>query len=317
MSANHRFWGRRNSNPQRTRNLSAPTWILVDDPEITERWYWASPTEFPDADLTLDELPTPSMDQPWTDDQGFRRRNIVETPLTVEILPVLFTLTGRYLADGNLALRGDRPVNVAFTDDEKGILEIEGLARLLGFRATRRRHDNAHCTVISHTAFCTWLEREFGRLSDGKQLPGWMLGAPKPLRQALLDGYLAGDGHGSQARQRWEFGTASKRLALGLKLLAQSLGYGTSFSWADPKVDQIGGVPLKSTPKRSYRVQLTDPARGNAIIEDGFLWGKIRKVTPAARREVLDFVVAEDFSYVGDGIVHKGSRFLPSDDEVL
>lgn len=309
VSTNHRFWARRNTNPQRTRKLSAPTYVPVDDPELTQRWYWASPATFPAADLRIDDFPDATR-------EGLDR-TLVTTQITAEMLPVLFALAGRYLADGTMALRVDRPVQVSFVDDEKGIIEIEALAQLLGYHASRRRHDNAHCTTISSAGLCRWLFEQFGRLSDGKEIPGWLLGAPQELRQAVLDGYLAGDGHRNDDRGRWEFGTASKQLALGLKLLAQSLGFGTSFSWVDPKVSSVNGRDLKSAPKRSYRVQITDLDRNSAIFEDGFLWSKIRKVTPVGVREVVDFVVAEDFSYVGDGIVHKGSRFLPEDDEVI
>lgn len=313
VSSNHRFYARRNSNPQRTRNLSRPTWVVVDDPEITKRWYWASPCTFPEVSEI--DVPPVTHYEFATDAQGFRRQALVTTEISNDLLPVLFKVAGRYLADGSMALRNGKPVQVAFTDDESGIILIEGYLEILGLHVARRRHENAHCTTASSGPFCGWLYEWFGHLSDGKRLPGWVFGLPRHLRQALLDGYLAGDGHYNEERGRWEFGSASKALALGLKLLAQSLGHPTNFSWVDPKVKEIAGTELKNTPKRSYRVQIMEPGRGNGIIEDGFLWGRIRKVTPVGIRNAMDFVVAEDFSYVADGIVHRGSAFIDEDDE--
>lgn len=317
VSSNHRFYARRNSNPQRARNLGQPTWMIANDEEATERWYWASPTEFP-MKTELPEFPTPSHNEPFVDDEGFTRRNIVSTPLDVTARPMLMDLAGRYVADGTLAKRGDRKVQVSWVDDLQGIECIESVSALLGFKPTRRRHDNAHCTTVSHVGLATWLDEHFGHLAAGKSIPAWLLGADSVLKQAFLDGYLNGDGHWVESKKRWELSTASKPLAIGIKLLAQSLGYGTSFSWIDPKITHIQGAELKKAPQRSYRVQLVPGGSKNTLIEDGVLWSKIRKVTPlVGSHEVMDIVVDEDFSYVADGIVHKGSRFLPEDDEVI
>lgn len=282
VSLRHTFLARRNADPQRTRKLGRPTWLHVDSDELA-RHYWASPTMFPQP-----ELP--------------------DLPAGVEDGVELLRLAGRYVADGTFAR-----ANVSFVDDEPGIAAIETICKTLGLTPRRRPHDNAVCTVVNSTALARWLNDHFGHLANGKKIPPWLLGAPRAAREAFLSGYLAGDGHWSQAKQRWEASTASKALAIGVKLLAQSLGLNTSYSWVDPKVTHIGGRKLKAPPQRSHRVQISD--HGHGIFESGMLWGKLRTSVPAGQQLVYDLVVAEDHSYIGDGIVHLGSAFLPDGKE--
>lgn len=275
VSENHRFYARRNRSPQRKRDLQLPTWLEVDDEEI-KRHYWASPAAMP------------LMDEP-------------DLPSVVINRQAFFWLVGRYVADGNLGgtnRRGER-TQVAFTAHVDRLHEIEGAAMLAGFKTARRKHDNAGCVTINSTALARWLAVEFGQHADGKRIPIWLHSAKNGAVQAFLDGYSSGDGHWNEDRGRWEFGTASKELAVGLRILGNQLWYTTSFSWVDVKPNAMCDTPL-----RSWRVQFS--SRGNAICERDFVWQNIRSVTPAGRATVYDLIVAEDHSYVADGLVHKG-----------
>jgi intein/homing endonuclease len=287
-STNHRFWARRNANPQRTRKLGPPIWMPVDDPELS-RHYWSSPAQFPELEL-------PDLPGEISDAIG------------------LLSLAGSYVADGHLSLADGRPMAIGITDAEADIARIVRLLDALGVKYRRTRAGSKTPQVMLHNAaLARWLDEHFGHLANGKKVPPWLLGAPEPAREAFLDGYLKGDGHWSEPKQRWEFGTASKALAIGVKLLAQSLGYNTSYSWVDPKVTHIAGVELKNPPQRSHRVQVSD--HGHGIFQDGMLWGKLRSATPVGTRTVYDLVVAEDHSYVADGIVSMGSPFMPDGSE--
>jgi len=298
VSENHRFFGRR-AEPSKV--LGSPTWVVVDNAELTERWYWASPMAFPEIPWDRIEI---------FDD--FMEDGILRVP---DHLSGLFELAGRYLAGGSIGMRDGHPIRVMFTDDDAGISAITKLAEKNGFNARRVSHQNAPRVDITNAQLCRWLVENFGRLSHGKRIPGWALGIPDYLRRSLLDGYLSGDGYWHASKNRWEASSASKDLAIGVKLLGQSLGYATSFSWTDPKVEFISGVRLKNPPKRSFRVHLKDPDVSANVIDHDFQWGRVKRVEPAGRREVVDLVVAEDFSYIGDGVVHRGSAFLPNGDK--
>lgn len=284
VSTNHRVLARRNADPQKARNLGQEEWLPVDMIE-PRRWHWASPTEFPE--LELPDLPLGATDG-----------------------VALLALAGRWVADGNLGMRGDQPVHLAITVKEAEMPAVRQLIRDAGFGFSSRPHDGtAGCYVVYHCALARWLHEHFGHRAEGKTIPTWLLGAPPAARYAFLAGYLAGDGAYDASRERWTAGSASKRLAIGIKLLAQSLGEKTAFTWADPKVTHVMGVELKKPPMRSWRTQICK--RGTGLIEHDRLWGVIRSVEDAGEAPVYDLVVAEDHSYVADGLVHLGSSWLP------
>jgi hypothetical protein len=268
VSENHRFRARRNRNPQRARNLQRPTWMPVYDEEHV-RYYWGAP-------VTLPEVSRPVLPRDVVEESSF------------------FWLAGRYVADGN-----QQGPAIRITAHRDRIQEVASVATLAGYDPKPVAHDNAAAVVIYRTDLAEWLLRNFGEHADGKRLPIWLHSEPRSVKEAFLDGYLTGDGHWNEARQRWEIPTASKELAIGLRLLGLSLGYTTSFSWVDPEPNAMCATPL-----RSYRVHFSK--NGHALIEDGVAWQKIRSIEPAGRALVYDLVVAGDGSYVGDGLIHRG-----------
>lgn len=259
-------------------------WAVAD-----EAARWATPTMMPGL-----ELPDP--------------------PAGCTDAVALLALAGRYVADGNLGVRGQRVVHVAITVKDAEAHEVQRLFKAAGFEPVEREHDGtARCLVVHSTALATWLRQHFGHLAQAKEVPPWLLGAPLAAREAFLAGYLAGDGHWSEAKLRWEVGTASKALAIGVRLLAQTLGLQASYSWSDPAQTHVLGTQLKAPARRSHRLQLT--THGRSTFKHGKRWGKVRSVTPAGAQRVYDLVVQEDYSYLADGIVSLGSAFLPSGKE--
>jgi hypothetical protein len=280
VSDSHAFYGRRNSNPQRTRNLSDPMWVDAVSPELT-RWYWATPTSLPD------------------DKDGDAPR-------------VDVALAGAYVADGHIARRGDKPERLVFTDSWDDLARLASMARMGGYNPGLYPHPD-HPKTTGHLEICSrelaaWVLEHFGEHADAKHLPVWLLGAPEMLRRDFWDAYCAGDGHWEPARQRWTVSTASRRLACDLKLLAAGLGYDTGLSWVDPKVTQIAGRELKAPAKRSYRV--TAVRRGHKIVDDGHAWGKISSVTRVEVPSFHDLAVEEDHSYVAEGVVQHNQHVV-------
>lgn len=288
VSWNHRFWGRRNRNPQRTRNLANPTWVAADDEEM-DRWYLASPMRFPPAQVPSDVL------------ELSRERG--------GDLASLFWVFGRYVADGYM--NGASGFGLTVNRDKAGA--VAGRMSQASIAHSVTQHDDRHADRIlgNDRGVRDCLLRHFGRLAGGKTLPVWMLGVGPDLRQAFLDGYLHGDGYWCEERHRWQAGAASKQLAIGLKLLAQSLGLQASYSWVDPKVDEICGVKLKATPQRSHIVHMKDPAEGGIGLVDGrHLWRKARKAVDAGKGTVYTLAVEGDHSYISDGIVSHNQHVI-------
>jgi intein/homing endonuclease len=267
------------------RLLNDRLWAI---PEPGHRW--ATPTSFPE--LELPDLPAGCTDG-----------------------VAMLALAGRWVADGNLGVRGAKVVHAAITVKDAEFETVRLLFKGAGYDPVEREHDGtARCLVVHSTALATWLREHFGHLAQGKGLPSWLLGAPVAARDAFLQGYLSGDGHWNVPKQRWDMGTASKPLAIGLRLLAQSLGFQAAYSWVDPQHTHVMGVALKAQPHRAHRVYITD--HGRSVVRDGMRFGRVRSVQPTGVRRVYDLVVAEDHSYLADGIVSKGSPWLPDGTEV-
>jgi hypothetical protein len=280
-SENHRLYARRHRNPQRGMKLDNPTWVIVSDEELAERWYLGSPTRFPFQEYALPDG--------YPDSEA------------------LFWVAGRYVADGvmNMDSSGS-PQRIALIDDPKALPEIGSMLDRLGCAwSVTTKSSGALNILVGGRPLAEWLHRNFGRHADGKRLPAWLLGAEEELRQAFFDGYVGGDGHWDERKGRWSCSTASKELAVGLRLLSQTLGYRSSLSWIDPDVTEIMGRKLLKKPRRSWRILMSTSER-NGLVEDGIFWSKVRDVSPYDEESegplvVHDLSVEEDHSYVADG----------------
>lgn len=58
--------------------------------------------------------------------------------------------------------------------------------------------------------FCEWLLRDFGKLSENKRIPLWLLLAEHEIKQAFLEGYVSADGYEKDGLT--EIRTVSKKL---------------------------------------------------------------------------------------------------------
>lgn len=165
-----------------------------------------------------------------------------------------------------------------------------------------RRGSRARNLVVRSRAAGAWLLEHFGQYSAGKTLPVWLLGADDRYRKAFLDAYLAGDGHWASSKRRWELSTSSLQLAVGLRLLGQSLGFQGTLSWYQPSTTHILEVQLRDAPQRAHRVHLTD--HGHGIVDDCAVWSKASKVEDIGLQVVYGLLIESDGSFVADGLIH-------------
>jgi len=137
---------------------------------------------------------------------------------------------------------------------------------------------------VKSAEMADWLACHFGRPDADKRLPGFALGLPESDRQGLLQGYLDGAGRRDE-RCRWSMGSVSRELALGLRLLGQSLGF---------------TVSLKEGLKGSWCLQMF---HGNQVRIDDHLVAMVRSVEPVGRRAVVNIQVEGDHSYLSGSIM--------------
>jgi hypothetical protein len=283
VSCDHRFLGCENTaTAKQKRSLLPLGWHDVED-LIDHQVYWATPTSFP-------SLPVPSVN--WTgnvlDDQAVE----------------FWWLIGRYLADGYLSSNPNngkerRVLWVAPDHKQPALLHaIETIGAHSSVRS--RAHSSADRIEVASAAWNRWLEEHFGRRAEGKRIPAWALGMDRRQRTALLEGYLAGDGHFDTKRKRWTLSTASKPLALGLQMLAQSLDYSVNCGSVQPKTTHINGVKLKSKPQIAWRLQIL---HGNPIAVGDHRVSKVHSITPVGVRPVVNLIVDDDHSYMSGSIV--------------
>jgi hypothetical protein len=281
MSANHRMLARRALNgPKQKRDL-AQSQFLIPAEEPDTRFYFGSPTQF-----------EPEITPVWA-------------------TPELLWLAGRYVADGHLMFQmmksgAERrvPRRVMIVAEAHEVVDLTTRVANAGLHpaAVVVRDNGSIQTGFCSTDLARIWRDEFGQHSDGKCIPTWLLGASEEHRRAFLEGYLSGDGWWDEQKQRWTFSSASKELAIGLRLLGQSLGWAGSYSWVDPDVTHICGRALKVKPMRAHRVTLSG-SKNQAVMEKHQQWMRVRSIMPAEPQMVYDLHVKDDHSYLADGLI--------------
>ncbi len=172
------------------------------------------------------------------------------------------------------------------------------------FRWRRRNLRTAALFSTSHNGLVNWLLENFGNHAYGKRIPSWAFGMDRSWQQALLDGYVSADGHHSD--RVTDVSTVSKALAVGVRLLASSLGELASLRAPTSRSEGvIEGRIVKMRPLWSAAwTTKPDPVRARTFRDDGYRWGPVRSVGPTGRVEpVWNLSVEDDESYIADGIV--------------
>ena len=228
---------------------------------------------------------------------------------TAEVAPpVSWWLVGRWVADGfgrtpRKAAGGEVHIAVGKGKGE----EFERHAA--DWKPTPKR--TATVYVKYGSDLLAWLKEHFGYGAAGKTIPGWLLAQPESARREFLSGYLSGDGH-SPKPGKWSATTVSLNLAVGIRLIAESLGW-TSLLSKNKRRDTGVIEGRKVSQRQSWTVALSiNDGRYSRTI-DGMRWVKQRKaVEPGNVETVHCLSVEEDESYIAWGFaVHNCTEFSP------
>ncbi|MEU8836592.1 Hint domain-containing protein [Streptomyces sp900116325] len=130
-----------------------------------------------------------------------------------------------------------------------------------------------------------WVAAQFGGYGAGRRFPAWALTMPEELRQAFLDG-LVNDG---PQRDQFAVRMHSKSFMVGLRLLVCSLGF-------------AGGLSDQGRPGKPGWLLSWKREGGRRPDHDGFRWHPVTRVEHGPEAEVFSLSVAEDESYIADGI---------------
>lgn len=266
----------RDRNPRRTYGI--PQWMRIDRAMANEA-LWATPVSY-------DVLPAPELPEPLKE---------LKDPWWV---------IGRWIGDGWCGKDRHADTTICCPHDDAELATMRD-------KLSGTEHRWCECskrTVVNFTLTNSetrdWMIRHFGTGASIKQVPSWCLTLPETNRRAILAGYLSADGYKSAIRT--EFNTVSKKLAISMRLLAESLGYRTSMVLSGRKTYNIEGRTGTCLQQyKCYYKESFDERRSlETLVQDGKAWSKVRSVTPAQKHAVVyNLEVEDDNSYVLDGIV--------------
>jgi hypothetical protein len=214
-------------------------------------------------------------------------------------------IVGRWIADGHMEQRGSPMISCS-------IDEVEELSVGLGDRKGGAYQTGENCFQIRvldpDRKFKTILKR-CGKGASNKHFPPEAFSLPSSSARALLDGYLSGDGCFFEERNRWMATTVSKKIALGVSMLAQ-VAYGSVcsvFAGRKGGPSFIQGRSVNTKPEWIVHFDIPSDSRkkGLPFIMDDGAWKKVRSADSSGEAEVWNLRVADDESYTAEGCVVK------------
>lgn len=229
-----------------------------------------------------------------------------------KITPQLMYFVGRWLADGWVrdGQRSNRPKGQMYGQiyicaNAKKIEKLEKSAKSIFNKNVKinRIHERTVDKIrINNQALCKWIKNNFGTMADGKKLPAWAFCMPKEYRQSLVNGYFDGDGY-CVKDEIWKSTTVSEKLAHGIRLLCETLGYSCSVYYYDvPSTTVMEGRTVSQKPQYQIRVSKTQGT--NSIKQNGFNWYKCTSVESYCENQtVYNITVNKDHSYIVEGFV--------------
>ncbi|TWP53516.1 hypothetical protein FKR81_06070 [Lentzea tibetensis] len=227
---------------------------------------------------------------------------IAPLPTLLARTPSLGRLLGLYAAEGNVT---PNKVTWTYGSHERDTLVPETCALIKdAFGATSRIQQRPNGAMIVVLYGKTW-KRLFEILVPGtakhgdKRLSAHVTYGPAPYLEALLDGWLAGDGSDRQDRQLVVGVTVCRQLALDMLAIATTLGRPVGLRQSEPSLNRHAAT-------RQTRYDLSFPY-GNGTnlpkVDDTAVWRRVQGVTsPKFDGWVYNLQVESDESYVADGV---------------
>lgn len=272
----------------RRREWGKLTWARVADERAPEEELsFASRADFTSTSLV------PAMQR----GPGERYKSICPT----DSLDFLWA-AGRYVAGGCLTRRGPgkAPARVVWTigaAKERDVTRLQCLPIQVMVQA--HSSGSALMVTVSSMAMARWMRENCGEGATEKQVPPWVFGLPGAKRAAFLYGYL--DGDGTRMDGFVTASTVSRRLAVGLSALAESLDYVCHVSEHPPSKRVFGNQTYLG--RGFWTLRAAERARCHAGRLDSFTLRRRRDSRPAGPAPVLSLRVAEDRSFTVSGLL--------------
>lgn len=248
-------------------------------------------------------------------------------PRKIPVTPSLARLVGLYLAEGGIDAGrvtftfNKKEMKTLARDTQALLRGVFGAESTIGRQKGRKSVVKVRCSNVNVAAVMAYLVP--GGLYT-KRAPGLLMHASLMVRQALLKGWMDGDGSGRMSRSKrdgWVSNvsgvSASKGLASDMETLAASCGHLASFTRRKPRKQSreafdvhlagdrgLGVFPALQRQAAKLGVSGTCLAKSSKLTPFGIA-RKVKKLTrtQVTELQVYDFEVEEDHSFVADGLV--------------
>lgn len=230
-----------------------------------------------------------------------------------EFTPEFFYFVGRWLGDGwaNAHKRKGRKdswmkrVYVCCSHAEAE--ELEARLDATGLHFCMNDNGDTVRFTCSSTQLHDWLIGNFGVHADGKNVPAWCFGMEADFRREILQGYL--DADGTKVENGNKSTTINRKLSLGVKMLAGTLGITTSVTLS--RNDRKAVIEGREVNERPNYVSSHYTNYRSAFFADCGFYGLVRNVSEGRENvTVYNLEVADDNSYTADAVaVHNCQSF--------
>ena len=245
--------------------------------------------------------------------------------LKLKAEPGLFRLIGYYLAEGH-AIR--RTVGLTFGGHENEYI-CDAAHLLENFFNTESKRSNVHNStqVLLHSVVALQFFEGFGRGSENKKLPDWVMFAPLEKQRELVKGAWRGDGYFHQPTKGnratyFEYVTVSRTLAFQLQQILFRLGILGQVSFTQHKnrrpayvvtvrghfvgaMAALMGLKFKDTRTKSF---------SRFEMDDNYVYAPIQKIAASdvIDQPVVNLSVDGNESYVaGNVTAHNCTDYCP------
>ncbi|MGJ0847433.1 DNA methyltransferase [Tissierella praeacuta] len=209
-------------------------------------------------------------------------------------------IIGRWLADGHLDARGHQYFISVGKDKWE---EFESMAKgYIG--AQNDKGSSIQVGLINLPKDVRDILAQSGRGAENKQLSLEAMSLNKELSEALLQGYLSGDGN--KTGNQHSASSVSRPLLLGMAMVVQRAREFIPSIFAGKKAGEYEIEGRKVNQKQLWVMAWRENTRHNfsEILEDG-AWKKVRKVESEGNADVWSIRVADDESFTAEGCIVK------------
>lgn len=215
-------------------------------------------------------------------------------------------LIGRYIADGHIAYgtTGRTSIHISV-----GNHKLDSFLGQVGELAGTTHKSCENCTQVrvkDPDKKLRDMAVKCGQKAVLKKIPPEAYRLNREMSKALLDGYLSGDGHYNESRDRWGASSVSKELLMGIAFLVQRV-YGvtsTIHSGRDAQQRKMHGRTINC--QKEWILSFQSHGYGFSFVDDEGAWKKVKSVTPQTENaETWNIRVAEDESYTAENCIVK------------